>query len=75
MIEKRVMTLEETVQDHADRLEKMEKVVGDIGDIKEILERIARYVRIAGPSVISAALAAGIVNGKLGAFLHALFGG
>lgn len=75
MIEKRVSSLEEMVMDHDERLKKMENVVNDISDIKSILERIARYVKIAGPSIVSAAVAAGIVNGKLGAFFHALIGG
>lgn len=66
-----------TVEQRVDKLEKsvstLETVYTDIGDIKEIVQKIARYMKVAGPSIISAAIAAGIVNGKLGAFLHALF--
>lgn len=57
------------------RLDIVEAALADIGDIKDGITKIAKYIKLAVPSIISAAIAAGVVNGKLGAFLRALFGG
>lgn len=54
------------------RVTQIETTLTDISDIKEAVFKIARYIKVAVPSIISAAVAAGIVNGKIGAFLHAL---
>ena len=59
--------------EHETRIKALEDSVTDISEIKEAVFKIVKYVRIGLPSIISAAIAAGVVNGKLGAFLNALF--
>lgn len=59
--------------EHENRIVKLEEVAGDIGRIGDTVEKIFSYLKIAAPSIIAAAVSAGIVNGKIGAFLNALF--
>lgn len=58
--------------DHERRLKNLETVADDISEIKTAVFKIAKYIKVAAPSLVSAAIAAGVVNGKLGAFLAAL---
>ena len=68
----KVATVEQRVGKLETSVSTLESVYTDISDIKNIAEKILRYLKVAGPSIVSAAIAAGIVNGKLGAFLHAI---
>lgn len=56
------------------RVAAMENVFSDIADMKDGVLKIAKYIKIAIPSIVSAALAAGLVDGRMGKFLVALFG-
>lgn len=71
-----------TLSDHGKRLTDVEKycadnqeMMGDIAEIKKAIFKLVKYAKFAAPSIISAAIAAGIVNGKIGAFLNALVTG
>lgn len=73
---------QETLDQHETRLTSVEQycadnkeMMGDIADIKGAVFKIIKYFKIAAPSIVSAAIAAGVVNGKVGAFLNALFTG
>ena len=66
-------SVNERLDDHETRLQSLESIAEDIGNISDTVDKIFKYIKIAAPSIISAAIAAGIVNGKLGAFLNALF--
>jgi tRNA threonylcarbamoyladenosine modification (KEOPS) complex Pcc1 subunit len=65
----------EILADHSKRIETLETVANDLTEIKEAIASIGRWIKGSVPAVISAAIAAGLVNGKLGAFLNALFVG
>ena len=81
-VEKRVSELEnhrdETTKqltDIQDRLKTVEGIGSDVSSILTAIEKIGKQFRIWAPTIVGAAISAGIVNGKLGAFLHALFNG
>lgn len=57
------------------RLDKVESIGDDVSAILSGLDKVTRQLKFWAPAIISAAVSAGIVNGKLGAFLHALLNG
>ena len=78
----RIADQEKITVAHDERITKVEtycaenrEMMGDIADIKLAIFKIFKYLKIAAPSIISAAIAAGIVNGEVGAFLNGLFTG
>lgn len=56
------------------RLDIVEETIHELAEIKDTLDSIARWIKAGIPSVVSALIAAGIVNGQMGAFLRALVG-
>ena len=71
----RITNVEERVGKLEVSQNETKMLINELVDIKTTVDKLARYVKVAAPSIVSAALAAGLVNGKLGAFLHALVGG
>lgn len=76
------MRLHARIDEHDKRLTVVEEycsgqreMMEDIADIKRLVLKIVKYAKFAAPSLISAAIAAGVVNGEVGAFLNALFSG
>ena len=67
--------LEKRVDNHETRLVTVENSHAQIADIAAAVDKVAKLIRVWGPTMIGAAISAGIVNGKLGAFLHALLNG
>ena len=65
----------ETLTEHHERIKKVETIADDIDEIKQAVASVGRWIKASVPAVISAAIAAGLVNGRLGAFLNALFVG
>lgn len=71
--------------DHEDRLRNVEKdceahgqaldAMQDIASLNETLTKVWRFIKWGGPLVITAAVTSGIVSGRWGAFLNALFSG
>lgn len=57
------------------RLKTVEQMGHDVSDILGAVTKIGKQLRVWAPAIVSAAIAAGIVNGKLGAFFHALLNG
>lgn len=57
------------------RLKALEDVYPDLHDIKETIDKLLKYIKVSAPTIVAAAISAGIVNGKLGAFLSALIYG
>lgn len=70
-----VVDLHKMVQDHETRLTTVENSHAQIADIAAAVDKVAKLIKLWGPTLIGAAISAGIVNGKLGAFLHALLNG
>lgn len=68
-------TLQTAVKGLHSRIEAVETIGQDVGQILTTLDKVAKRLKIWAPSLIAAAISAGVVNGKLGAFLHALFNG
>ena len=60
------------LDDHEMRIKDLEDIADNLERIGDTVEKIFRYLKIAAPSIVSAAIAAGIVNGKVGEFLNAL---
>lgn len=78
----RVTALENGFQKMTDQLSNVEnrlktvEVIGqDVTSILSALNKLAKQLKIWAPTVVGAAISAGIVNGKIGLFLHALFNG
>lgn len=61
--------------EHENRIAKLEQIATDLEEIKSSIASVARWIKGAVPTIVGAAVAAGMVNGKLGAFLNALFVG
>lgn len=57
------------------RLQSVESIGDDVKDILGAVNKIAKLFRVWAPTIVGAAISAGIVNGKLGEFLHAVFVG
>lgn len=70
-----ISQLKTDVADIKERLTNVESMKEDVSAILGAIDKIARQFKIWGPSIIAAAVSAGIVNGKLGLFLRALFTG
>lgn len=70
-----IKTLKDDVKDIKSRLSTVEGIGKDVTDILGIVNKVARHLKIWAPAIIGAAVSAGIVNGKLGAFFHALLNG
>lgn len=62
----------ETQEQHEKRLQSLENVYDDISEIKAGVAKTVQWVRRGIPTLITAAITAGLVNGQLGAFLKAL---
>lgn len=67
--------IHEMVKDHENRLVTVEANHSQISELVEAVEKIGKLIKLWGPTLIGAAISAGIVNGKLGAFLHAIMTG
>jgi hypothetical protein len=67
-----VKDLKATVDDHGTRIKDLEELSGKIDGVIAAVEAIGRQVRFWAPTMIAAAISAGIVNGKLAEFLRAL---
>lgn len=68
-------TIKQTLEEHHNRLTSLENIADDIRDIGDTLAKLLRHIKIATPSIVSAAIAAGIINGKFAEFLRALLTG
>lgn len=63
-------------QDEFDqRLKVVENIGTDVTAILNNMNKLGKQLRIWAPAIVGAAISAGVVNGKLGAFLHALLNG
>lgn len=69
------ITLQESIADFDVRLTAVENIGDTITDIKTTIDKGLRHLKLWAPTIVGAAISAGIVNGKLGAFLRALFVG
>ena len=65
---------------HSERLDSVEKrlsnlegVYDNIEDVKKVVERIWRAIKWGAPSVITAAVTAGYINGSFAVLLKAIF--
>lgn len=65
---------------HAERMDNMENrlsalegVYDDINDVKKIVQRIWRAIKWGAPSIITAAVTAGYINGDFAILLKAVF--
>lgn len=65
---------------HAERMDNMETrisalegVYDDINDVKKIVQRIWRAIKWGAPSIITAAVTAGYINGNFAILLKAVF--
>ena len=73
--------LADTVADHAAKLEEhsehiaaLKTVYSDINEATIIVKKIWAAIKWGAPTVISAAVTAGYLNGDFGKLLHAIFG-
>lgn len=62
-----------TIMDHEKRLRQLESVYTDIEDVKKIVNRIWRAIKWGAPSVITAAVTAGYINGDFAKIITAIF--
>lgn len=60
---------------HDARLTKLEQHDASIDEVLDVAKAILKWVKVGGPMVATAAITSGLVSGKWGAFLHALFVG
>ncbi len=74
-LHKRVITLERKVISHGNRLTDLEKALITIENLGETLTKIKRGLKVYGPVIVAAAVSAGLIDGRIGAFLRALFVG
>ena len=65
---------------HSERMDNMETriatlegVYDDINDVKKIVQRIWRTIKFGAPTIISAAVTTGYVNGSFAVLLKAIF--
>jgi hypothetical protein len=73
---RRVKALERTVNlSHGPRIDNIENALNTIQDFGETLGKIKKALKFYGPVVIGAAVSAGLIDGRVGAFLRALFVG
>lgn len=66
-------TYSKTLEDHEKRIVMLENMSEQLMEISNIATKVLKHVRIWGPAIVAAAASSGIVSGKWGAFLHALF--
>lgn len=69
----KVNSHEATLQTINAKLESLEETYTDISDIKRIVQRIWRAIKWGAPSVITAAVTAGYINGDFAKLLTAVF--
>jgi hypothetical protein len=55
------------------RISALEGVYDDINDVKKIVTRIWQAVKYGAPSIITAAVTAGYINGDFAQLLRAIF--
>lgn len=55
------------------RIANLEGVYDDINDVKKIVQRIWGTIKWGAPSVITAAVTAGYINGSFATLLKAIF--
>lgn len=55
------------------RIANLEGVYDDINDVKKIVQRIWRAIKFGAPSIITAAVTAGYINGSFATLLKAVF--
>lgn len=65
--------IRETLIHHDKRFEALEETFTDIGEVKRIVERIWKVIKWGAPSVITAAVTAGYINGDFATLLKAVF--
>lgn len=63
------------ISNHEERLVSLEHSRDTINDMADTVAKIAKYIKVWAPMVGTAAVTSGIVSGRWGAFLSALFHG
>lgn len=71
LVEKQENT-DKLLDEHAKRIAALENVYTDIDEIKQGVGKTVQWIRRGIPTLITAAITAGFVNGQLGEFLKAL---
>lgn len=61
------------LDDHEKRIEALETAQVDIAELVSIVKSSVRYIKLWGPMIATAAVTSGVVSGRWGAFLSALF--
>lgn len=74
-VKKELDVMKVTIDDIDKRLTGVEELEVTVTEILDTLNKIFRWIKGSVPLMVTAAVSAGIVNGKLGAFLNALFAG
>lgn len=74
-VENRLDTMDEKLTKVEQRLSTVESIGDDVAQILGAVNKIAKLFRVWAPTIVGAAISAGMVNGKLGEFLHAVFVG
>lgn len=72
-LHKRVVTLEKQVKDHGTRLTDLENALIAIDQLGDTLNKIKGALKVYGPVIVAAAVSAGLIDGRIGAFIRALF--
>lgn len=72
-LNKRVVSLEEQVNKHGTRLTDLENALIAIDQLGDTLNKIKGALKVYGPVVVAAAVSAGLIDGRIGAFFRALF--
>lgn len=74
-LEKGHELMQKSLGDIDTRLKAVEDIGDDVAAIRGAIDKGLRQLRVWAPTIVAAAISAGIVNGKLGAFFNALFTG
>jgi hypothetical protein len=72
-LHKRVVTLEKQVKEHGTRLTDLENALIAIDQLGDTLNKIKGALKVYGPVIVAAAVSAGLIDGRIGAFFRALF--
>lgn len=70
-----IVEINNRLSNHETRITELEGLAVLLANIDETVTKVLKYIKIGAPSIVAAAVSAGILNGKLGAFLNALVTG
>jgi hypothetical protein len=65
--------LEKQVKEHGTRLTDLENAFIAIDQLGDTLNKIKGALKVYGPVIVAAAVSAGLIDGRIGAFFRALF--